>query len=465
MVKTMTLILFLILVLCIGGCGERLDLDRTGLVKLSDHIYAFIATGPEAEEGLGANSGFIVGGEAVLVVDSRYSPALAEELLEVIRGVTDLPVEYLVNTHYHPDHVWGNSVFKKEGARILACAGTDDLIERYSPAYMDYYRKRAPGIYELLKEVEVVLPDSIFAGDISVDLGGVSVRLECVGAAHTEGDCIVSVPDEGILFAGGLLGNGYHPNLGDPGMDLGHWLSTLDRLEADGFEYVVPGQGKVGRADLIGVQKNYIETLRELSRNAIARGVTLDRAVQEITVPGTELYEQENLLAFNIQAVYRNEALDVVRPPFRFLLPPGYIVADGAGDSRSGLIRWARESSRGRYEIEVQWQPTTRNEIIAQDIQDFLAEHLAANKDLQMEVDGSKTVWIEDMKAPALYGDWRFGGGLGSSSGSWEWIVLQRKGLLFTLRLSVSGGRSNEENLQGIEVLERLVTTIKFDQA
>ena len=79
-----------------------------------------------------------------------------------------------------------------------------------------------------------------------------------------------------------------------------------------------------------------------------------------------------------------------------------------------------------------------------------------------MEIDGSKRVWIEDMSAPALYGDWRSGGGLGSSSGSWEWIMGKKEGLLFTLRLSVSGGRSKEENLGGIEVLERLITTIKF---
>ena len=462
MVKAMTLLLSLALVICNGGCGERVDLDRTGLVKLTDHVYAFIASGPEAEDGLGANAGFIVGGEAVLVVDSRYTPALARELLEAIRGVTDLPIKYLVNTHYHPDHTWGNSVFRRERARILSCPETDNLIEKYSPAYLDYYRKHAPGIYELLNEVEIVLPDSIFAGDIIIDLGGVSVRIECVGAAHTAGDCIVSMPDEGILFAGGLLSNRYHPNLGDPGMDLGHWLSTLDRFETEGFRYVVPGQGKAGTADLLGEQKGYVAMLRDRCRKAISEGMTLDRAVREITVPGTELYEQQNLLAFNIQAIYRSEALDVVKPPFRLLVPQGYILADGAGDTESGLIRWIRESSRGRYEIEVQWQPTTRSEIIAQDLQDLLAEHIASSRDLTMEIDGSKRVWIEDMSAPALYGDWRSGGGLGSSSGSWEWIMGKKEGLLFTLRLSVSGGRSKEENLGGIEVLERLITTIKF---
>ncbi len=462
MAKKMTILLSLILVLCIGGCGGKVDLDRTGLVKLTDHVYAFIAPGPEAEDGLGANSGFVVGNEAVLIIDSRYTPGLARELLEAIRGVTGLPVKYLVNTHYHPDHTWGNSVFKEEGARILSCLKTDKLIQRYSPAYLDHYKRRAPGIYELLKDVEIVLPDSILAEDISIDLGGVLVRLECVGAAHTASDCIVSVPDEGVLFAGGLVSNGYHPNLGDPGIDLEHWLSTLERLETVGFKYIVPGQGKAGTADLLGEQKVYITKLKERCRKAIGEGVSLDRATEEIMVPGAELYEQQNLLAFNIQAIYRSEALDVVRPPFRFLAPQRYILSDGAGDTLSGFIRWIRESSNGRYEIEVKWQPTIRSEIIAQDLRDLLAEHLVSNKDLKMEIEGSKRIWIEDMNAHALYGEWRYAGGLGSPSGSWEWIMGKKEESLFTMRLSVSGGRSKEENLGGIEVLERLITTIKF---
>ena len=120
-------------------------------------------------------------------------------------------------------------------------------------------------------------------------------------------------------------------------------------------------------------------------------------------------------------------------------------------------------SSRGRYEIEVQYQPTTRTEAIAQDLKDLLAEHLASNRELKMLIDGSKRIWIEDMSAPAIYGKWSLGKGLGTSEGYWEWIMGQRGGLLFTLRLSVSGGRGSKENLEGIEVLERLVATIEFD--
>jgi glyoxylase-like metal-dependent hydrolase (beta-lactamase superfamily II) len=460
MFKTANLLLSMVLALGIYGCGGKVDLDRTGLIKLTDHVYAFVAEGPEAEDGLGANSGFVVGEEAVLVVDSRYTPALASELLEAIRSVTDLPIAFVVNTHYHPDHTWGNSTFKEAGARILSCPETDAYIEKYSPAYLDHYRRRAPGIYQMLKDIRIVLPDSIVDSQITVDLGKVSVSIECVGAAHTAGDCIVSLPEGAVLFTGGLISNGYHPNLGDPGMNLGRWLSTLDRWEGEGFRYVVPGQGRVGASDLIGEQKGYIEKLREVCREAISGGMRLDRAVSELSLPGTERYEQQNLLAFNIRAIYRNEALEVVQPPFRLLMPQGYILSDGAGDSRSGLISWLRESGRGKYEIEVQWNPTARSEVIAQDLQDLLAEHLARSEGLDMEIDGSKRVWIEDIEAPALYGDWRFGGGLGSASGSWEWIMFKEGDLLYTVRLSVSGGRSNEENIGGIELLERLVTTI-----
>jgi hypothetical protein len=270
------------------------------------------------------------------------------------------------------------------------------------------------------------------------------------------------VPADRIVFTGGILNNGYHPNLGDPGMDLGHWLAILDRLESEAFEYFVPAQGKVSTREIVAEQKRYITTLRELCRKAIGGGVTLDRALLEISVPGTELYEQQNLLAFNIQAIYRSEALDVVRPPFRLLFPPGFLVMDGAGNASSGLIRWARESGSGRHEVEIQWQPTSRSEIIAQDLKDFLAEHLSRSPNLSMDTEGSKRLWIEAVNAQAMYGAWRLGEGVGTSSGAWEWILFKRDGTLFTMRLSVSGGKSNEENMENIVRLERLASTIRL---
>ena len=81
-----------VIVLLAGGCGGGPDLEKTGLVRVTDHVYAFIAPGASTEEGLGANSGFIVGSRGVLVVDARHTTDLASELLGGLRSVAAAPV-------------------------------------------------------------------------------------------------------------------------------------------------------------------------------------------------------------------------------------------------------------------------------------------------------------------------------------------------------------------------------------
>ena len=137
------------LLAAVSSCGKK-SVDGTGLVKLSKNVYAMIATGPTAVEGLGANAGFVVGRDAVLVIDTRYTPALANEFLGAIRSVTNAPIKYVVNTHYHPDHVWGNEVFKAQGAIIMARPETREALEKYSPAYLEFYRERSKDSAELL---------------------------------------------------------------------------------------------------------------------------------------------------------------------------------------------------------------------------------------------------------------------------------------------------------------------------
>ena len=229
-----------------AGCSRQADISGTGLIRLDERVYAWIAPGPSSVEGLGANSGFIVGDESVLVVDSRFSYNHARQLLEAIRSITDLPVSYLVNTHYHPDHVWGNSIFRAEGAIILARPETKIEMERFSPIYRDYYRDRKPDVFEMIKDVEPALPDSFVADELRLDLGGIEAVVTYFGPGHTAGDLVVAVPSRRIVFTGGLVSNGYHPNMGDQGADFENWLITLDRLDDAQPKIVVPGQGQAG---------------------------------------------------------------------------------------------------------------------------------------------------------------------------------------------------------------------------
>ena len=447
--------------LLVVGCGGGPDLDRTGLVQVADHVYAFIASGSMTEEGLGANSGFIVGSDGVLVVDARHTPALARELLEAVRSVTDAPILYLVFTHYHPDHAWGASIFADEGTVLLACPETGSLLELYSPSYLEYYRQKAPHIFDRLGEVRVELPDSTVEDGATIDLGGIDVVLRCVGPAHTAGDCLVTVPRERVLFSGGIVSNGYHPNLGDPDTDPDNWLAVLERIDGEGYRYIIPGQGKVCGPEVLETEGSYIKDLLELCRHAIRKGVPLDRALREISVPGASDLEHVNILSFNIQACYQREVLPVVLPPFEIKITQDFVVFDGGGSSRAGRVLWAGE--RGRMEIEANWEPTSRGGIISQDIKDYIERYHAKRLSLRMEIEGSKMIPVGGERALSLHGAYRDGSErVGVSTGFWTWTILVKDGTIYAFKLMAGDGESREENLANLGRLESFLSTVEF---
>jgi glyoxylase-like metal-dependent hydrolase (beta-lactamase superfamily II) len=453
----------LVCVLCVNVLCTRVDLSKSGLVRITDRVYAFIAWGASSNEGLGANSGFVVGSQGVLVVDSRYTPALARELLGAIRSVTGAPVLYVVNTHYHPDHCWGNSVFKDEGAVIVSHTQARADLEKHSPEYMEYYKNYNKETYEKLKTVKVVLPDTTFGNELELDLGDVEVVLSHLGPAHTAGDCIVTVPSERVIFTGGVLSNGYHANLNDEGADIDNWIVVLDRLEALRPGYIVPGQGRVCRRDELERQKEYIQTLRRLCIEEIKRETPLNDAVRTVTVPGAEDYLQPNILAFNVRSLYQREMMRVVKPDFSIKMPKGFLVADGGGETSHGFIRWAHDGDAGHLEIEIRWQPTRRKEIIVQDINDQVARFAGATDLYNMQIDGTKRLVIGGGEVVASHGrwsykreSWRMG------AGPWTWTMTIGKNKMFSIRMLANTASDEEKERQAIAQLENIVSTITF---
>ncbi len=451
------------LCLWLAGCGAP-DLEKTGLVKISDRVYAFVAVGPAAAEGLGANSGFVVGDDGVLVVDSRYTPSLARELLDAIRSVTGAPIRYLVNTHYHPDHTWGNSVFKEEGAVIISHPRTRADIEKYSPLYIEHYRTYQKEAYELLKDVTVVLPDSTFENELRINLGGVEVVLRHFGPGHTAGDCVVAVPRDGVVFTGGLAADGYHLNLGDESADFDNWAATLLRLDGMEFRYVVPSQGMVSESTLLATCRGYIETLRNQCREEIRSGSYLSVVALTMKVPGTEGYLQENLLPFNIQAVYRSEIVKVLQPNFTLDLPEGFEIDDGGVAGKGGRIKWVWNTEDGKLEIEVHWSPTSRSELLVQDVKDRVIRYVDANKDvLSMKTAGTKTLDINGSDEPAAFGTHRISSGTTViGSGIWTWGMLIRDGYLYSIQLQTDAQRIEKREQRNMEILERIAGTFRL---
>lgn len=453
----------LVTLLGLTGCEKR-DINKTGLVKLSNQVYAMIASGPTAVEGLGANSGFVVGTKGVLVIDARYTPVLAYDLLKAIRSVTNVPIMYVVNTHYHPDHTWGNSVFKEQGAIIGAAPGTREELLKYSPVYLEYYRARDPESFGMFADVKVVAPDTVFTDGTEIDLGGIKAVVRYFGVAHTAGDCVVVIPKGKVAFAGGLVSNGYHPNMGDPGADFDNWVKALDRLGNMNIRYIVPGQGKVCGKGALENETRYLETLQKLCIEDIKNMTPLDKAVTSISVPGAEDYLQPNLLMFNIQAVYRREIPRIVQPNFQFALPEGFQLKDGGGSPKLGTIFWGARSKDGSLEIEVQWKTTTTREVILQDVAEQVA-HYQEVSDRVMLTEASKRIDIGGEQAQALFGEWKFKKELGQLGGGvWTWTMVIRGETLYSIRLFTDAGYNADTEKKNIDYLEKIASTFTVAQ-
>lgn len=449
----------------LSGCG-RDRFEETGLVRVADDVYAYIAAGAASDDGLGANSGFVVGRDAVLVIDSRFTSRHARELLDAIRSVTDLPIAWLVNTHYHPDHAWGNSLFREQGATIIARPETRDGMETYTPVYLEHYRRNRPDVHKMIGDLVPALPDSAAGKQTRIDLGGIEVLLEWFGPAHTAGDLVAAIPARRVIFAGGLVSNGYHANLSDQGADPDNWMVVLERLARMRPRVIVPGQGAPGGIDLLDRQAKYILDLVDLCVESIRAGSLLAEALKTIAVPGTEDYLHANILSFNVQTIYRRRVLDVVAPDFSIEVPAGFIVSDGGGATRAGMIQWAFQSNDGHLELEVRWHPTARGEVILADIYDAVARHLSGDGLYDLRIEGAKRIEIDGVNVDALHGRWSYRGGVATvGGGAWTWALHLHDGTLYSIRMLTNAGNDPDLERRHGEVLEQVVSTFRAGAA
>ncbi|ESR25794.1 Zn-dependent hydrolase, including glyoxylase [Lutibaculum baratangense AMV1] len=234
-----------------------------------------------------ANVGFIVGERAVAVVDTGGSAAEGRALLAAVRGVSDLPVAYVVNTHMHPDHVFGNMAFRGSGPEggDPAFVGHADLSRALSSRAEHYLAANASLLgNDLAGEIEIVLPDLAVEDRLTLDLGGREIELRAWPTAHTDNDLTVLDVRTGTLFAGDLLFQRHLPVI--DGSLLG-WLAIQDELAGLPARQVVPGHGPAASPwpDALAPQLAYLEGLAEELRAAIADGAGMAGAVGGIGPP------------------------------------------------------------------------------------------------------------------------------------------------------------------------------------
>ena len=256
---------FLWLVLVASIAPAHADELPFALKEVAPGVYAATDIGGKA----GANAGFVIGEEAVLVVDAFYNVAAAKALLAEVRRITTKSVRYVVNTHHHIDHVAGNSVFAGAGATVLAHRNVRGWIYDENLRLMgaDKASADARAAVAALKA-----PHAGYDEGLDIDLGKRRVRLQHV-LGHTGGDTVVWVTGAKVLFGGDIVWHRTAPNLIDAKVE--DWLMTLSRLAVSPEgTVVVPGHGEVGDVDDLIVFRNYLSQLKAFAEDARLRTPT-----------------------------------------------------------------------------------------------------------------------------------------------------------------------------------------------
>ena len=235
-------LLLLIQPLVFPGTALRAEPAVTALPMQEVAPGAFVYAAPYAlagrdNDGAIANVGFVIGREAVAVIDTGGSLRAGQRLRAALRQRTALPVRYVVNTHVHPDHVLGNAAFAEEGATFV---GHQALPEALAARASDYLRANAALVGPGFSGTRIVPPTLLVSTRLDLDLGGRVLRLEAWPTAHTNSD--LTVRDEGTdtWFLGDLLFVGHVPALDGR---LTGWIATLRALKARPAARVVPGHG------------------------------------------------------------------------------------------------------------------------------------------------------------------------------------------------------------------------------
>ncbi|MGH9476343.1 MAG: MBL fold metallo-hydrolase [Terriglobales bacterium] len=217
----------------------------------------------------GSNAGFIIGSNGVAVVDTFENVDAAQALLAAIRAKTSLPIRFVINTHYHLDHVTGNQVFSAAGAAIIAQRNVHAWIHRDNFKFFGPH----PTPAQRARVEAYRAPDLGYNGNVTIWLGTRVVDIRTL-QGHTGGDSQVLVPDANVVFTGDLFWNHLLPNLVDATTPT--LLASLAALEHwpphPATAAYVPGHGELGtRADLTTFRQ-YLVTLRRDIAQAHARG-------------------------------------------------------------------------------------------------------------------------------------------------------------------------------------------------
>ena len=243
------------------------------LVKVTERVYLFRNI---------VNSSIIIGDNGVAVIDTQVNQMMARRLYNAVRTVTDKPILYAINTHYHWDHTNGNTIFHQAGATVVAREMTKDFMVNRAPRQEAFLRSRGFTLGD-----PPFLPQQTFAHETELNLGNQPLHLVHLGKAETDDATAIRIPAEDCIVSGDTVMTGSFPIFGQPVMNEGlmanhDWINTIKELRTYTPKCVLPGHGPLAQdaeIDLLLQIESYF--LTEV-RKRVEQGMSLAELLAEM---------------------------------------------------------------------------------------------------------------------------------------------------------------------------------------
>ncbi|MED3551323.1 MBL fold metallo-hydrolase [Cytobacillus praedii] len=270
------------------------------LEKVSNSIYAAIA---QEGGGAAANAGFVDLGEKVIIFDTFNTQQASQDLMHLAESITNHPVTWVINSHWHGDHIRGNQTFKNRiiissestytkmkdihPSRIAAqkndmngltnyIQSLQDQLVQNTDAQLQYQINFLSELKSSLPTLELVLPNQTFIDKMTFHGKKQSATLFTLGRGHSLCDAMLYIPDEKVIFMGDLLFVSCHPTFFEES-NLEHWATILKKVMLMEIDVAVPGHGSIGTKEDISKVIHYLSDL-----TAIVGG---NHPIEEIKIP------------------------------------------------------------------------------------------------------------------------------------------------------------------------------------
>lgn len=279
---------------CFVSYCSQVMAEAFELQKVADGVYVHHGQHQDIDEGyLGdiCNIGVIIGRDAIAVVDSGGSKHTGEQLLHAIRQLSKLPIRYVINTHVHPDHTYGNAAFTAESVHFV---GHEKLANAMLLRKEQYEKLNASLLSEAGKASSTIPPDILVHDQLTLDLGDRSLQLQAFSVAHSHTDLTVLDSKTNTLFTGDLVFAQRTPVVEG---DIKGLIAALERINQTAYQLLVPGHGQesADQQAILGNQIRYLNLLLSDVRQSIKKGISMEQTMETAAAA-----ERDKWLLFDI---------------------------------------------------------------------------------------------------------------------------------------------------------------------